>query len=54
MVLHCDDYGCKNNMSGFCHKETVSVEMKFGEFQGGNRKCYHSCQSYEGRDGDDD
>ncbi len=53
MIVFCDDHECIYNQDGSCKNECISIGMKFGEFRSGNRICYHACQDFEGRDGND-
>ena len=53
-MVYCDDYDCMHNQGEACGKEEISVGMKFGEYEAGERICYHNCQDYKERDWDDD
>ena len=47
-IIFCDDYECVHNRSSVCGKDDISIKMKFGEYEAGERVCYHDCRDYRG------
>lgn len=53
IAVFCDNTDCIHNKGGGCLLNAISIESKFGEFHGGERICYPTCQEYEvAEDGD--
>ncbi len=54
ILVFCDNDSCIHNRSGCCYSDVISIEVKLGEFQSGERLRYPTCQDCKEEDDEDD